>query len=58
MDAFTIYVGSELKEEFSYQRPLNEDSIHALIEYAKATYGESAELRRVSREEKLESDRR
>lgn len=54
MSSYIIYVDHELKEAFSYKRPLNEDSVHALSEYAKATYGEDATLRHMTPDEETE----
>jgi hypothetical protein len=54
MSAYLIHVDYELKEAFSYLRPLNEDSVHALGEYAKATYDEHAGLRHMTPDEESE----
>ncbi|HXI24234.1 MAG TPA: hypothetical protein VNG71_10270 [Pyrinomonadaceae bacterium] len=54
MSAYIIHIGPDLKEAFSYRRPLNEGSVHALGEYAKATYGEEAVLRQMTPDEETE----
>jgi hypothetical protein len=42
---FIIESEGEIKEAFSYERPLNDSSRHALLEYARANYGPAATLR-------------
>ena len=54
MSAYIIHVGFDLKEAFHYHRSLNADSLHALGEYAKATYGEHAVLRHMTPDEESE----
>ena len=54
MSAYIIHIGLDLKEAFNYRRPLNADSVHALGEYAKATYGDDAVLRHMTPEEETE----
>ena len=54
MSAYIIHVDRDLKEAFSYRRPLNEDSVHAVGEYAKARYGEHAVLRQMTPDEESE----
>ena len=54
MSAYIIHVDRELKEAFSYRRPLNGDSVHAVSEYAKARYGEHAVLRHMTPDEESE----
>jgi hypothetical protein len=48
MIALIIELDGEIKEAFSYERPLNEGSHHALNEYALANYGPSASLRNMT----------
>jgi hypothetical protein len=54
MSAYIIHTDRDLKEAFSYRRPLNDDSIHAVSEYAKARYGEDAVLRHMTPDEESE----
>jgi hypothetical protein len=54
MNAFVIEVAGERKEAFAYERPFNEGTMKALVEYAKASYGGNAELRRMSQQEEHE----
>ena len=54
MSAYIIHIGLDLKEAFSYRRLLSEGSVHALGEYAKATYGEHAVLRHMTPDEESE----
>lgn len=54
MSAYIIHIGLDLKEAFNYRRSLNADSVHALGEYAKATYGEHAVLRHMTPDEESE----
>jgi hypothetical protein len=51
MEAFIIEEAGEIKEAFSYDRPLIEASRHALEEYARATYGGDAIIRPMTRKE-------
>ena len=54
MSAFIIEVAGERKEAFAYERPLNEGTGRALLEYARANYGADAELRRMTAHEEHE----
>ena len=54
MSAYIIHIGLDLKEAFNYRRPLNADSVHALGEYAKATYGDDVVLRHMTPDEESE----
>ena len=54
MSAYIIHIGLDLKEAFNYRRSLNADSVRALGEYAKATYGEHADLRHMTPDEESE----
>jgi hypothetical protein len=45
MLALIIEVEGEVKEAFSYERPLSEGSHQALVEYARANYGPGASVR-------------
>jgi len=54
MNAFVIAVAGERKEAFAYERPLNEGSLQALVEYARANYGADAELRQMNQQEEHE----
>ena len=54
MNTFVIEVAGERREAFAYEHPLNEGTVRALVEYAKASYGEDAELRRMSDQEEHE----
>lgn len=51
MIALIIEQNGEVKEAFSYERPLNEGSHHALLEYARANYGPDASLRSMTARE-------
>lgn len=51
MEAFIIEKAGQIKEAFSYERPLIEASRHALEEYARATYGDDAICRPMTRKE-------
>jgi hypothetical protein len=51
MEAFIIEQAGEIKEAFSYDRPLIEASRHALEEYARTTYGDDAIIRPMTRKE-------
>lgn len=51
MEAFIIEQAGQIKEAFSYDLPLIDASLHALEEYALATYGDDAVLRPMTREE-------
>jgi len=51
MAGFIIEDEQGVKEAFAYERPLNDDSRHALAEYAMATYGVAATLRPMSADE-------
>jgi len=52
MIALVIELKGTVKEAFSYERPLNEGSYQALVEYAQANYGPDATLRHMTSEEK------
>ena len=54
MNAFIIEVQGERKEAFAYERPLNEGTERALLEYARANYGVDARLRRMTSQEEDE----
>ena len=54
MEAFIIEQGGQIREAFSYDRPIIEGTQHALEEYARATYGEGAVLRPMTRKEQEE----
>jgi hypothetical protein len=54
MEAFIIEEAGEIKEAFSYDRPLIEASRHALEEYARATYGGDAIIRPMTRKEEAD----
>ena len=54
MNAFVIEIAGERKEAFAYERPVNEGTVQALVEYAKANYGMDAKLRRMSQQEEHE----
>ena len=54
MNAFIIEVAGERKEAFAYERPVNEGTERALVEYARANYGADAELRRMTQQEEHE----
>jgi hypothetical protein len=45
---FIIESRGDIKERFSYERPLNEGSQHALLEYARANYGRAAVVRNMT----------
>ena len=47
MNAFIIEVAGERKEQFAYERPLNEGTERGLLEYVRANYGADAERRRI-----------
>ena len=51
MEAFIIEQAGQIKEAFSYERPLIDASLHALEEYTLATYGDDAVLRPMTRHE-------
>ena len=51
MAAFAIEKDGEIKERFSFERPLSADTRHALLQYARANYGADATLRRMNEEE-------
>jgi len=51
---FIIENLGETKEAFSYERPLNKDSQHALLEYARANYGPAATVRTMTPAEEAE----
>jgi hypothetical protein len=51
MEAFIIEQAGQIKEAFSYDRPLIESSRHALEEYARVTYGDDAIIRPMTRKE-------
>ena len=51
MEAFIIEQAGQIKEAFSYDRPLIETTRHALEEYARATYGDGAIIRPMTRKE-------
>jgi len=55
MNAFIIEQKDEIKEAFSYERVLNEGTQQALVEYARATYGPDATLRRMTAPEEANS---
>ena len=48
MPNFVIEDDSGIKERFHYERPLNEDSLHALLQYARANYGADVIVREVT----------
>lgn len=54
MQAFIIEQAGEVKEAFAYERPLSEASRQALVEYAKANYGDDAELRNMTAQEQAD----
>lgn len=51
MPAYLIENSEGVKEEFRYERPLNADSQHALLEYARANYGANAGFRAMTKKE-------
>ena len=51
---FIIESLGDIKETFSYERPLNEGSRHALLEYARANYGPAAVVRNMTPAEEAE----
>lgn len=54
MNAFIIEVHGERNEAFSYERPFNEGTENALLEYARASYGRDAMVRRMTSQEEHE----
>jgi len=54
MEAFIIEQAGQIKEAFSYDRPLIEATRHALEEYARATYGDDAIIRPMTRKEEAD----
>jgi hypothetical protein len=54
MNAFVIEVAGERKRAFVYDRPLNGESEKALDEYARASFGDDALLRRMTPQEEHE----
>jgi hypothetical protein len=56
MATFVIEDDGDVKETFQYERPLNRDSLHALLQYARANYGPGAVVREVTAEGKTESE--
>ena len=54
MTALVIEQGGEIREAFSYERPLMETTHHALLEYARATYGADAKVRPMTEREEVE----
>ena len=57
MEAFIIEQAGQIKEAFSYDRPLIETTHHALEEYARATYGDDAIIRPMTRKEEADLTR-
>lgn len=51
MVALIIEASGEVKEAFSYERPLSEASHRAVFEYARANYGPSALVRGMTLQE-------
>jgi hypothetical protein len=51
MNPYIIKAEVEIKEAFNYDRPLSADSEKGILEYAQATYGADATLRRMTEEE-------
>ncbi|HYX27606.1 MAG TPA: hypothetical protein VE863_03490 [Pyrinomonadaceae bacterium] len=51
MSGFIIETKEGIKEAFVYERPLNDHTMHAVTEYALATYGATARFRPMSNEE-------
>ncbi|HBB96470.1 MAG TPA: hypothetical protein DC054_13870 [Blastocatellia bacterium] len=51
MSAYIIEAKGEIKEAFHYDRPVSADSEKGILEYARATYGADATLRRMTEEE-------
>lgn len=54
MQGYIIEDGGEIKETFHYERPLNADSLHALLEYACANYGAEAVFRMMTAKEEAD----
>lgn len=57
MEAFIIEQAGQIKEAFTYDRPLIEATLHALEEYARATYGDDAIIRPMTRKEEIDFTR-
>ena len=51
MPGFIIENEHGIKEAFAYERPFNDHTRHAVIQYAIATYGVNARLRPMSVDE-------
>ena len=51
MAGFIIENEQGIKEAFAYDRPFNDNTMHAVTEYATVTYGAAAILRPMSIEE-------
>jgi hypothetical protein len=54
LNGFVIEQKGEIKEAFSYERPLIEGSQRALVEYALATYSADAALRLMTAQEEAD----
>ena len=54
MTALVIEQAGEIREAFSYERPLMEATCHALLEYARATHGADAIVRPMTEQEEVE----
>jgi hypothetical protein len=54
LPSFIIEQDGIIREAFSYRRSINEDTRHALNEYARATYGATAFLRNMTTLEEAE----
>jgi hypothetical protein len=57
MVAFIISQGEIVKEAFSYERPLSEASLQAVLEYAQANYGANAIVRQMTSTEEANFER-
>lgn len=55
MPTFVIEDDGDIKERFQYERPLNQDSFHALLQYARANYGADAVVLEETKEGESES---
>lgn len=51
MIALIIEQDAQVKEAFTYERPLNDGSHQALVEYARANYGPGASFRSMTARE-------
>jgi hypothetical protein len=54
MVAFIIKQNGEIKQRFSYKIPFNKRIRRAMIQYARATYGPGATIRKMTTKQKAD----